>query len=100
MGVGQVGYIVSTGPTLVSSLGPNLQVGLGRVLLLTVLASMRLTPAMWVVAVLSVLCLLLLERRILLQNDSIDSTAQCILSSWRDGVDNLRRSNRMLLPGL
>lgn len=65
MGVGEVGDIVTTGPTLVS-LSPYLQgglLGLGRVLLLTVLpASMLLTPTVLlaVLAVLSMLSLLLL----------------------------------------
>lgn len=102
MRVCKVGDIVSTSPTLVSSLCPHLKgglLGLGRVLLLllTVLLSM--------LAVLSMLGLLLLllllkRRSIWLQYDAIHGTAQCALSSRRDGVDNLRWCNCMLLPGL
>lgn len=65
MWVGQVGDIMSTCPTFVSSLCPYLQgclLGLGGVLLLTVLpSSVLLTPAMLLamLAVLSMLGLLL-----------------------------------------
>lgn len=66
MWVCQVGDIMSTSPTLVPSLCPNLKgrlLGLGRVLLLTVLpTSMLLTPTVLLsmLAVLSMLALLLL----------------------------------------
>lgn len=48
---------------------------------------------------LAVLAMLLQRRRILLHNNAIESTAQCVLSAWGNGVDNLRCSKCMLLPG-
>lgn len=87
MWIGEVGDVMSTGPTLVSSFRPDLQRGLlGLMLLLTELPAYVLlttTVLLSVLAVLSMLGLLLLLQRcsIWLQHNAIHSTAQCVLSS-------------------
>lgn len=101
--VGQVGDVVSTGPALVSSLCPYLQgglLGLGGVLLLTMLpASVLRSPAV-LLAVLPMLGLLLQRRGVLLQHNAIHCTAEGALCPRGDGVDDRRWSGRMLLPAL
>ena len=96
MRVCEMGDIVPTGPTFVASFVAYLQgglLGLGRVLLLTVLPSSMATVLLAVLAMLQ-------SWRVRLENNAVHGTAQSVLSAWRDGMDDWRGSNGMLLPGL
>lgn len=87
---------MATCTTLVSSLTPYMQGGLlrlCRMLLLVVL----LTVMLLLLGLL--LLLLLLQCRVRLEDDAVDSAAQCV-RPWWDGVHHWRLGNSMLLPRL
>lgn len=104
MRISQMGDVMATRTTLVSSLAPDMQRGLlrlCRMLLLVVLLTVMLLLLLLLLLLLGLLLLLLLllQCRVWLEDDAVDGAAQCV-RPWWDGVHHWRRGNSMLLPRL
>ena len=96
MWVCEMGDIVPAGPAFMASLVAYLQgglLGLGWVLLLTVLSPAMATVLLAVLTVLQ-------SWGVWLKHNAVHGTAQGVLGAWRDGMDDRRWSDSVLLPGL